>query len=66
MAPMQLLDEMIGRKVTVFSVQGGTERQDVGVLEAVDGTWIKVKKGEAETLYFHAHHIRVIKPFDAH
>jgi hypothetical protein len=63
---MQLLNDLIGRKVTVFSIQAGTERQDVGVLEATDGTWLRLNKSDAEVLYFSGYHVRMVKPFDAH
>lgn len=58
-----VLQELIGKKVSVYSNQPGAERQDVGILEAVDGIWIKLKKSENETFYFSAHQIRLIKTF---
>ena len=61
---MQLIDQLVGKKVTVFSLQGEAERQDVGVLEATDGTWIKVRKAEGEVMLFCVYHLRLIKPFD--
>jgi len=63
---MQLLTELIGKKVTVFSEQGDAERQDVVTLESTDGTWIKARKSETELMYFNFHKVRMIKPFDAH
>jgi hypothetical protein len=58
-----LIDEMIGKKVQVFSVNGSGEQQVVGTLEAFDGTWAKVRKAENEVLYFGIHQIRLIKNF---
>jgi hypothetical protein len=63
---MQLLNELVGRKVTVHSLQGDTERQDIGVLEATDGMWLRVRKADNEVLYFCSYHLRLIKPFDSH
>ncbi|MEZ0327039.1 MAG: hypothetical protein ACAH95_14155 [Fimbriimonas sp.] len=63
---MELLRELVGRKVTVFSLQGGSERQDVGVLEAIDTTWFRLRKAETEVMYFSVYQVRLIKPFDAH
>jgi hypothetical protein len=64
---MDLLRELVGRKVTVFSLQGGgSERQDVGMLEAMDATWLRLRKGETEVMYFSLYQVRLIKPFDAH
>lgn len=58
-----LIQEMVGKKVSIYTVQGATEKQDVGVLEAFDGTWVKVKKAETETLFFSVYQIRLIKNF---
>jgi hypothetical protein len=63
---MQMLNELVGRKVTVHSIMGETERQDVGLLEATDGTWFRFRKSENEVMYFCSHWVRLIKPFDAH
>jgi hypothetical protein len=62
---MQLLTPLIGKKVTVFSAQGETERQDIGILEGAEGNFITLRKTE-EVLYFTIHRIRMIKPFDPH
>lgn len=58
-----LIDEMIGKKVQVFSVNGAGEQQVVGTLEAFDGVWVKVKKAENDVLYFPIYQIRLIKNF---
>jgi len=39
------------------------ERQDVGILEDYNETWIKVRKSESEIIYFSVHQVRMIKPF---
>jgi len=61
---MQLLSELVGRKVTVFSKQGETERQDVGTLEAAEGHWFKLRKAESDVMYFCVYQIRLLKPFE--
>jgi hypothetical protein len=58
-----VLQELIGKKVSVYSNQPGAERQDVGILEAVEGNWIKVKKSDTESVYFSVFLVRMIKPF---
>lgn len=58
-----VLQELMGKKISVYSNQPGAERQDVGILEAVDGDWIKIKKSETESAYFCIHLVRMIKPF---
>ena len=60
-----VLQEQMGKKVSVYSNQPGSERQDVGILEAYDDTWLKVRKSETEIIYFCVHQIRQIKPFNA-
>jgi hypothetical protein len=62
---MQLLTPLIGKKVTVFSSQGETERQDIGILEAAEGHFLVLKKTD-EKMYFTVSRIRLIKPFDPH
>ncbi len=60
---MNLILELIGKKVTVHSVLAETEKQDVGVLQAADSEWLKLHKESGETLYFSIHRIRQVKPF---
>jgi len=55
---------LIGRKVTVYSNAGGTEKQDVGVLEAVEMGWIRLKKSDGDTLFFTETSVRMLKPFE--
>lgn len=58
-----LIQEMVGKKVQVFSIHGAGEHQVVGTLEAFDGVWAKVKKSESEVLFFSVYQIRLIKNF---
>lgn len=60
---MELLKGLIGKKVTVFSETAGGERQDVGMLDAVDLPFFKVTKADGDELYFTIHQVRLIKPF---
>ena len=62
---MQLLTPLIGKKVTVFSSHGETERQDIGILQAAEGNFLVLKKTD-ELMYFTVSRIRLIKPFDPH
>jgi hypothetical protein len=59
------MQELIGRKVIVYSDAGGTERQDIGVLHSVEGVWVCIKKSETDHMYFSAHKIRLVKAFDS-
>ncbi len=56
------MQELIGKKVTVVSEAGAGERQDVGILEAFDGTILKLATDRG-VLYFVIHRVRMIKPF---
>lgn len=58
------MNELIGHKVVVYSTTAGNERQDIGVLQSAEGTWICIKKGE-EQMYFSVYNIRLIKPFES-
>jgi hypothetical protein len=63
---MQLLVPLIGKKVTVFTVQADTERQDIGILEAAEGNFVVIRKSDHEVLYFSLSRLRLIKPFEPH
>jgi len=58
-----VLQDLIGKKVSVYSNQPGAERQDVGVLEAADSQWLRIRKSDTEVLYFSVVLVRLIKPF---
>jgi hypothetical protein len=58
------MNELIGRKVTVYSVNGAGEGRDIGILESVDGPWLRIRKSDGEVLFFSAYQIRLVKPFD--
>ena len=60
---MNLIAELIGKKITVYSEAEGAERQDIGVLQSAEGSWIKIHKESGETLYFQLSRIRMVKPF---
>ncbi|MDX2064903.1 MAG: hypothetical protein SFX74_04080 [Fimbriimonadaceae bacterium] len=61
---MDLLKPLIGRKVTVYTVLGGgTERQEVGVLEAAQDGWLQIRKGE-DLMFYSTSSIRLVKPFE--
>lgn len=59
----ELINELIGKKVTVYSEQAGNERQDVGVIEAASDHMFKLQKQDGDTLYFTFYLVRMVKPF---
>lgn len=61
---MTIIEEFIGKKVSVYSNQPGGERQDVGVLESADNTWLKIRKTETEVLFFSMYQVRLVKLFN--
>ncbi len=61
---MSIVNELVGKKVIIYSQGGGTERQDVGMLEAADDKFLRLRKSETETLYFGVDLVRIIKAFE--
>ena len=49
--------------MTIHSESAGTERQDVGFLEAFDGTILKLKTERGTLMYFSIYWVRLVKPF---
>ena len=60
---MNLIQQLVGKKVTIYTAQGEAERQDIGMLEAAEGEWLKMHKENGDVLYFNLARIRVVKPF---
>jgi hypothetical protein len=60
---MNLILELIGKKVTVHSLLADSEKQDVGMLQAADSEWLRLHKENGDILYFQTKRIRVVKPF---
>ncbi len=56
-----LLRELIGRQINVYSVQGQSEIRDSGELVSYDDTWLCLRK-DGELLYFSIHRVRLVKP----
>jgi len=56
--------DLIGKKVTVYSVGATTDPTDIGVIEKIDGPWLWLRKNEREVLIFNVERIRVLKPFE--
>jgi hypothetical protein len=61
---MSLISVLIGKKVTVYSNLGDAEKQDVGILEAGETDWIRLRKADGETMFFTTFNVRMIKPFE--
>ena len=61
---MELLRPLIGKKVTVFTLTGTGDKQDVGLLEELDSGWLRLRKGEHDVMFFPIHQIRLVKPFE--
>lgn len=58
------MNELIGKKVTVYSVGATNDPSDVGTLEKIDGNWLWLRKSEREALIYNIDRIRMVKPFD--
>lgn len=59
------MDDLIGKKVVVFSDSANGERQDIGTLEASDQLWLRLRKAGNEMMYFCLYNVRLVKPFDS-
>jgi len=60
---MELLAELVGKKVALLTEMGSVERQEIGVLEEAKGNWVKVLKDNDEVVFFSVYLIRSIKQF---
>ena len=58
------MNDLIGKKVTVYSVGAASDPSDIGVVEKVEGQWLWLRKNERETFVFNVDRIRLVKPFD--
>ena len=59
------MNDLIGKKVVVYSNAGGVEKQEIGTLESADSTWVKLRKTSTELLIFSVYNIRMVKPFES-
>jgi len=55
-----ILEDLVGKHVIVYSVCGQTSASDSGILEAYDENWIRLKCGD-DTLVFSIHLVRLVK-----
>ncbi len=60
---MELLADLIGKKVTLLTEMGDVERQEIGVLEDAKGHWVRVAKDNGEHVYYSVYLIRSIRQF---
>jgi len=60
---MDLLSELIGKKVALLTEQGTSERQEVGMLEAANGHWVKLVRENKEAVFYSVYLIRSIRLF---
>lgn len=58
------MGDLIGKKVTVYSIGATSEPSDIGVVEKIDGTWLWLRKNEREVFVLNIARIRMVKPFD--
>lgn len=60
---MELLAELVGKKVTLLTEMGNVERQEIGILVEAKGHWVKVTKDNNEPVYYSVYLIRSIRQF---
>lgn len=55
------LEDLVGKKVTVWSLGTQIEDTEAGVLEAYEHPFVRLRKGD-QVLVFPVYNIRVLKP----
>jgi|GEM_PF-6579355 len=60
---MELLSELIGKKVALLTEQGSGERQEVGTLEDAKGHWVKLVRENREAVFYSVYLIRSVRLF---
>ena len=60
---MEMLSEIMGKKVALLTEMGDVERQEIGVLVDAKGHWVKVEKDNGEVVFYSVYLIRSIKQF---
>ena len=60
---MELLAELMGKKVALLTEMGDVERQEIGILTDAKGHWVKIEKDNNEIVFFSVYLIRSVKQF---
>jgi hypothetical protein len=60
---VSLIQELVGKRVRLWSGRGENSYADDGVLDACDGEWLRLDKN-GEKLYFPLYNVRLIKPIE--
>jgi hypothetical protein len=60
---MELLAELMGKKVALLTEMGDVERQEIGILADAKGHWVKIEKDNNEIVFFSVYLIRSVKQF---
>lgn len=58
------MNELIGKKITVYSAGATTDASEIGTLEKIDGDWLWLRRSEREVLLINVARVRAVKPFD--
>ncbi len=57
----ELMEQIVGQRVRVWSRAGDASYADDGVLEGIDSLWICLRSDEDERLYFPISNVRLMK-----
>jgi len=60
---MELLSDLVGKKITLLTEMGSVERQEIGILIDAKGHWVKVQKENNEIVFYSVYLIRQIRQF---
>lgn len=56
----EVLHDLVGQEVSVYSESRQGEYHDVGILESFDAAWIRIRKGD-EIFCFSVYNVRLVK-----
>lgn len=56
-----ILQDLIGQHVTIYSVIGQHEARDEGVLESYDGHFVRLRTHDGDLMLFSIYRVRLIR-----
>ena len=57
----RVIMDLLGVKVSVRSILGNGDAEDIGILEEYDHPWVRLRTTDREVLCFPVHNIRLVK-----
>lgn len=60
----QVLADLIGARVEIWTIGGDDDHYDTGILEAIEMPWLRLNMGRDRLFVFPIYNIRLIKVLD--